>query len=265
MANAAILRVAAIQCPIAWNDPAANLSYIAQQLEQLSEADLLVFPETITTGFSSTAADYADHSGAQLEQLRGLARRYRKGIAGSLLAPLEGVLYNLFFLIDEEGELQLQPKRHLFAPGGEAKYLSAAQSRLTFEFKGWRILPIICYDLRFPVWCRNVGLEYDLMLVVANWPEARRTVWQTLLRARAMENLCYVVGVNRIGQDPQGLSYTGDSAIIDPRGQLLREGQAGREEQLIASLDYAAMEQLRRKFPVWADADSFILDLNTTN
>ena len=119
----------------------------------------------------------------------------------------------------------------------------------------------MCYDLRFPVWCRNVDKEYDLILVVANWPKPRRAVWQTLLRARAMENLCYVVGVNRIGSDPQGLIYTGDSALITPRGEIIAEAAAGAEELVCGSLSYEPLSELRRKFPVWADADRFTLEL----
>lgn len=255
------LRVAAVQCPILWNEPESNLRYIEEQLHGQGTADLLVFPETILTGFSATAADYADREGRQLEELSRLARHYGKALAGSLLTTLEGQLYNAFFLIDEEGQVQLQPKRHLFAPGGERGYVQPATERRILSYRGWRILPLVCYDLRFPVWCRNVDKEYDLILVVANWPKPRRAVWQTLLRARAMENLCYVVGVNRVGSDPQGLIYTGDSALITPRGEVVAEAAAGTEGVVCGILSYEPLSELRRKFPVWADADRFILQL----
>ena len=134
--------------------------------------------------------------------------------------------------------------------------------RTIFTFHGWRILPVICYDMRFPVWCRNRQNEYDLMICVANWPRPRRRVFSTLLRARAMENLCYTIGVNRVGEDPQGLVYTGDSAVLNARGETLAEAKASQEAILLTSLDYTPLSGLRHRFPVWEDADSFTLHLN---
>ena len=142
---------------------------------------------------------------------------------------------------------------------GERKTLF--RLRQIFPYRGWRILPVICYDLRFPVWCRNVANEYDILVAVANWPRPRREVFRTLLRARAMENLSYAIGVNRVGEDPQGLLYVGDSAILNARGQVLAEAQTEEEEVLIATLDYAPLADLRHKFPVWADADTFDLTI----
>ena len=252
------LRVAAVQCPILWNEPEANLRYIEEQLRGQETADLLVFPETILSGFSATAADYADREGRQLEEFSHLARHYGKAIAGSLLTALEGQLYNAFFLIDEEGQVQLQPKRHLFAPGGERGYVQPATERRIFSYRGWRILPLVCYDLRFPVWCRNVDKEYDLILVVANWPKPRRAVWQTLLRARAMENLCYVVGVNRVGRDPVA-EYSGASVVIDPYGRTVATCEDHHVSAAEAVLDLERLAAFRRKFPVLEDGDAFEL------
>ena len=258
------LRVAAVQCSILWNDVEGNCqrirSYVAQHAH---EAELIIFPETITTGFSAEAAQLTDDDrGEVYTLLTELAKEHQVGIAGSYLTRVsDGKIYNMFFLIDEQGQMQRQPKRHLFAPGGEREFVSAATERQILSFHGWRILPIICYDMRFPVWCRNVHNEYDLIICVANWPRPRRRVFSTLLRARAMENLAYMVGLNRVGTDPQGLVYTGDSAILNARGEALSEAEEGAETVLVATLDYAPLADLRHKFPVWEDADSFTLDL----
>lgn len=257
------LRVGAVQCAIHWNNVSANLELIETHVKALSSSvDLVVFPETITTGFSSEAAHLADtERGTVYEHLLSLAQRYGVALAGSYLSQVGDKVQNLFFLIEPDGRVQLQAKRHLFAPGGEKDFVSPATERQIFSFKGWRILPVICYDLRFPVWCRNVDNSYDILIAVANWPRARREVFRTLLRARAMENLAYVIGVNRTGEDPQGLLYIGDSVILNARGQVLAEASSEGAEVLSAEIDYEPLSDLRRKFPVWADADAFALEL----
>ena len=257
------LRVCAVQCSIHWNDVSANLQLIEGLIrDHAATSDLIVFPETITTGFSSEAAKLADQEQGEVYQtLLRLSHEYNIALAGSYLSEVKGVIHNLFFLIEPDGKVQLQAKRHLFAPGGEKKFVSSATSRSIFTFKGWHILPIICYDLRFPVWCRNVSNEYDLIIAVANWPRPRREVFRTLLRARAMENLSYVIGVNRVGEDPNRLVYSGDSVIIDPRGKALVEAEEGADTVITATLDYGPLQDLRQKFPVWADADPFLLQI----
>ena len=263
MVTPAPLRVGAVQCEIHWNDVSANLELIESFVAKYaSEVDLLIFPETITTGFSSEAAKLADEEqGATYQHLFSLAEQYQVAIMGSYLSRVGEQIQNLVFLIEPDGRVQLQAKRHLFAPGGEKEFVSPATRRQIFSYQGWRILPVICYDLRFPVWCRNVANEYDILIAVANWPRPRREVFRTLLRARAMENLSYAIGVNRVGEDPQGLVYVGDSAILNARGQALAEAQTEGEEVLIATLDYAPLADLRRKFPVWADDDTFDLTI----
>ncbi len=263
MVTPAPLRVGAVQCEIHWNDVSANLELIESFVSKYaSEVDLLIFPETITTGFSSEAAKLADEErGPTYQHLLSLAEQYQVAIMGSYLSRVGEQIQNLVFLIEPDGRVQLQAKRHLFAPGGEKDFVSPATRRQIFSYQGWRILPVICYDLRFPVWCRNVANEYDILIAVANWPRPRREVFRTLLRARAMENLSYAIGVNRVDEDPQGLVYVGDSAILNARGQALAEAQTEGEEVLIATLDYAPLVDLRRKFPVWADADTFDLTI----
>lgn len=263
MVTPAPLRVGAVQCEIHWNDVSANLVLIESFVAKYaSEVDLLIFPETITTGFSSEAAKLADEErGTTYQHLLSLAEQYQVSIMGSYLSRVGEQIQNLIFLIEPDGRVQRQAKRHLFAPGGEKDFVSPATERQIFSYRGWRILPVICYDLRFPVWCRNVANEYDILIAVANWPRPRREVFRTLLRARAMENLSYAIGVNRIGEDPQGLAYVGDSAILNARGQALAETQTEGEEVLVATLDYAPLADLRRKFPVWEDADTFELTI----
>ena len=257
------LRVSAVQCNIHWNDVSANLQLIESLIrDHAATSDLIVFPETITTGFSSEAAKLADREqGEAYQTLLRLSHEYNVALAGSYLSEVKGFIQNLFFLIEPNGKVQLQAKRPLFAPGGEKEFVSSAASRSIFTFKGWHILPIICYDLRFPVWCRNVSNEYDLIIAVANWPRPRREVFRTLLRARAMENLSYVIGVNRVGEDPNHLVYSGDSVIIDPRGKALVEAEEGVEAVITTTLDYGPLQDLRQKFPVWTDADPFLLQI----
>ena len=231
------LRIAVVQCRILWNDISGNCQQIELYVQQLQgQADLIIFPETITTGFSAEAAQRADsQKGEVYTFLQKIASEYQVALAGSYLTEWdEGKVYNMFFLFDQEGKAQLQPKRHLFAPGGERAFVSPAMERTIFSFRGWRILPVICYDMRFPVWCRN----------------------------RKNENLCYTIGVNRVGADPQGLFYTGDSAVLNARGETLAEAKESQEEILLATLDYTPLSELRHKFPVWEDADSFTLHLN---
>ena len=263
MITPAPLRVGAVQCEIHWNDVSANLELIESFVAKYaSEVDLLIFPETITTGFSSEAAKLADEErGMTYQHLLSLAEQHQVAIMGSYLSRVGEQIQNLIFLIEPDGRVQRQAKRHLFAPGGEKDFVSPATERQIFSYRGWRILPVICYDLRFPVWCRNVANEYDILIAVANWPRPRREVFRTLLRARAMENLSYAIGVNRVGEDPQGLVYVGDSAILNARGRALAEAQTEGEEVLVATLDYAPLADLRRKFPVWEDADTFELTI----
>lgn len=257
------IRIAAVQCDLIDNDIRANLEHLERLISQHSgSADLFVLPEVFTTGFAPDAGLYADswESGVTLPWLQSLSQRYGIGIAGSFLVRAEGVMRNRFVLIDG-ADVSYQDKRHLFSLGGETDTVSATRERNILNFRGWRILPVICYDLRFPVWCRNVQCEYDVIVAVASWPSARRLVWQTLLRARAMENLAYCIGVNRIGQDKSTLSYTGDTAIIDPRGREMSAAPDNAEYITRATLDYAPLHELRRKFPVWRDADEFDLKL----
>lgn len=255
------LRIALVQCAIYDLDIEANLKAVEREVERLApEADLIVFPESITTGFSPEALRYAEEWGQGLayNKLVALSQKHGVGLIASLFVKEGSEQYNRFILVDGD-RVEHQDKRHLFALGGEPNMVRPAQERKVLTFRSWRIMPLVCYDLRFPVWTRCIANDYDLIVCVANWPSARREVWRTLLRARAMENLCYVVGVNRVGRDAMGLNYTGDSLAYNPRGGELLQLKEGEADSQIVCLEYQPLEDLRRKFPVWQDADSFVI------
>lgn len=259
------LKLALVQCPIVGRAPRANLDFMAKTIGDYAQtADLIIFPETITTGFLPDAADYAEawEQGVVYRELQALARQYQVAICCSYLVVADTHKANRLVLFEPDGTVQWQDKRHLFSLGGEPDMIVPANERKLLTYRGWRIMPTICYDLRFPVWCRNVDNEYDLLLCLANWPKPRREVWTTLLKARAMENIVYCVGVNRIGTDETGLIYTGDSAVIDPRGRAIASAGEGQSEVILAEIAYEPLADLRQKFPVWQDADSFTLNLD---
>lgn len=255
------LRVALAQQSIIDLDCEQNLKKISELIaSKQQEADLIVFPEAMLSGFSTEAMKQSiTWEGAELKTLQSLAKQYNVGIACSVFVEDRGKHYNRFILCDEEGNIQWQDKKHLFRLGNEPLYMQASQERKLLRFKGWRILPIVCYDLRFPVWCRCQENDYDLIICIANWPRGRRDVWSTLLRARAMENLAYVIGVNRIGTDLEGLSYSGDSALINPRGEVIAYAPEDQENCITSTLHLEEVNKLRAKFPVWQDADPFSL------
>lgn len=257
------LRVAIVQSSLVACAPQDNLKHFASIIEEYHRSvNLFVLPESFTTGFASGATEQAESmDGSSISVLREVSVRYGVGIAGSLFIKETDKVYNRFVLIDGEAPIQMQDKRHLFSMAGEARTVAAATQRNILSFRGWRILPVICYDLRFPVWCRCRENDYDMIISVANWPEARVEVWSTLLRARAMENLSWVIGCNRIGNDSDGLSHSGASAIINPRGVVVAACTPHTAEVAIAEVDYEEMARLRSKFPVWKDADSFDLHL----
>lgn len=257
------LRIALVQCSLFDLDPQANLQAIANELARFSgQIDLAVLPEACLTGFSEEAMNKGEvwHESEAIGELQRLAKHHNLAIACSVFIRHEDKYANRFLLI-EEHSIQWQDKRHLFRMGGEARQLTPASERKLISFKGWNILPIICYDLRFPVWCRCKQNDYDIAICVANWPKGRRLVWSTLLQARAMENLCYTIGVNRVGTDMSGLSYTGDSALVSPRGEVLASCTPSETQTSIYEISYAPLEDLRQKFPVWLDADDFTFNL----
>ena len=256
------LRVSMIQAHIIWEDREENLCYYGELLRRVSgRADLAVLPETFTTGFSmKNVAKLAEPmDGQTISTVKGWAKKYGMAIMSSFLCEEEGHYYNRAFFVTPEGEVSTYDKHHLFRMGGENDYFTPGNRQTIVDYKGWRICMQVCYDLRFPVWTRNVDNKYDLLIYIANWPEVRKKAWKLLLKARAIENMAYVCGVNRVGVDGEDLTYRGDSMIIDPKGDKV--GTAGKREEITrtCTLKKAELEAFRKKFPAWKDADSFVL------
>ncbi|MDX2287119.1 MAG: amidohydrolase [Bacteroidia bacterium] len=258
------LRIWAVQPDLQWEQPAANRARIQSMIEaQPGQADLIVLPEMFTTGFSMRAKALAEPmEGETVRWMERMADRHQALICGSLIIAEDRRYYNrMVMAAPQEGVLAEYDKRHLFPLAGEHQHYARGESMTWAEYKGWRMAPMICYDLRFPVWSRNTitdsdTLRYDLLLYVANWPAARIQHWEILLRARAIENQAFVIGVNRVGTDGAGLSYPGASVILDPQGQVLAEGGAS-ESVLSAVLDPAQLQSYRKQFPFWQDTDLF--------
>jgi len=254
------LTISLLQTPLAWHDPAANRAHFGELLQSLpAETDLAILPEMFTTGFTMDAEGLAEPmAGPTPGWMAAMARETGITLCGSLVIEDEGHFFNRCIWASPDGNHRHYDKRHLFRMAGEHEHYTAGTERLIVELNGWRICPLVCYDLRFPVWSRGIN-EYDLLIYVANWPAARRSAWTTLLPARAVENLCYVAGVNRVGRDGNGIDYAGDSAVYDFLGNALADSgdKAGAET---VTLDHDALRRYREKFPAWRDADGFRLD-----
>jgi predicted amidohydrolase len=251
------LRVTLVQSEIAWEAPAANRHRLAEHFRGLAgHTDLIVLPEMFSTGFSMDAGALAESmNGPTVGWMREEAAAMGCVITGSLVVSDQGRHFNRLVWARPDGSLTHYDKRHLFRMADEHTHYAAGGSRLTVELKGWRVCPLICYDLRFPVWSRSRG-DYDLLLYVANWPARRARAWAALLRARAIENLCYVVGVNRIGRDGNAVSYAGDSVALDFLGKpISSEGGGDRVETAV--LDMESLRAYRESFPADLDADAF--------
>ena len=253
------LRVTMIQADLAWQDPATNRRNLAAHFRGLAgHTDLIVLPEMFTTGFSMAADSLAETmAGATVGWLREEAAAIGCAITGSLIVEENGRHYNRLVWATPDGNLAHYDKRHLFRMAREQEHYAAGRRRLVVELKGWRLCPLVCYDLRFPVWSRSRG-DYDVLLYVANWPARRRAAWSALLRARAIENVCYVVGVSRVGKDGNGASYSGDSIALDFLGQVLGGDRDGEFVETVV-LDRESLASFRRDFPVHLDADDFEL------
>jgi omega-amidase len=258
------LTVSLVQTPIHWHDPTANRLALAGQLAAALAGpgltDLIVLPEMFTTGFSMDAAAQAELSdGPTLAWMREQTARYDAVLTGSVLLKEGDQYYNRLLWVRPDGSYSAYDKRHLFRLAGEHNVYAAGTERLVEEWRGWRIRPLVCYDLRFPVWSRNTKEQpYDLLLYVANWPNLRTQAWKVLLQARAIENIAYTIGVNRIGTDGTGIEYSGNSALLDMRGEYL--AQAGAMPTILTRrLHHQPLEEFRQQLPALLDADEFEL------
>ncbi len=253
------LQVTLVQATLRWREPAENRAHLQRLvLEAETAADLVVLPETFTTGFLGDAGSQAETmEGETVSWMRDLATATRAAVCGSLVVEDGGERYNRFVFVTPEGAVHHYDKRHLFAHGGEHTRFAAGAERVVFEWRGWRICPQVCYDLRFPAWCRNRD-DYDLLLLVANWPDKRIYAWDVLLQARAIENQACVVGVNRVGADGNGKLYPGHSAAYGALGETLT--RMGEEEGCATvRLDAGELAGVRDRLPFLADADAFEL------
>lgn len=275
------LTVTTVQPDLVWEDKTANLRRLEQQILSIPDpAEVVVLPEMFSTGFSMQPESLAEPmDGPTVNWMRGIAARRKVILTGSLIIEEEGNYYNRLIWMLPNGQYGCYDKRHRFAFAGENGHYTAGRRRLIASVKGWRVLLLVCYDLRFPVWSRqNPGsaaepgaaatpgaagepdLEYDCIIYVANWPERRSLAWKTLLQARAIENQCYVVGVNRVGNDGNNIYHSGDSMIIDPLGEILYHG-AGKEEVSTQTLQKERLTEVRQRYPFWRDADHFSIEI----
>lgn len=254
------LLITLVQPDIVWEDKYANLEQYAGMIASITEpTQVIVLPEMFSTGFSMNSAALAEPmDGPSVSWMKDMSARFRHIVTGSLIISENGNYYNRMLWVQPDGKIGHYDKRHLFGLAHENHYYSGGDRRLIVQVNGWRILLIVCYDLRFPVWSRNQDGEYDVMLCVANWPAARSLAWKTLLQARAIENQCYAVGVNRIGTDGRGHYYSGDSSVFDPVGEKVFQLTNEICCTTIA-LSKKTVNATRETLPFLRDADRFLL------
>lgn len=248
------MKVTILQCDIEWANPTANMQNIDKMIDANAGADLYILPEMFSTGFCTEPEGVAEPAeGETLRWMRRKAVSVGAALAGSVAVCDDGKYFNRFYFVKPCGDVVYYDKHHLFTYGGEHLHFTAGQQRVVVEYCGIRILLEVCYDLRFPVWSRNHG-DYDMILYVASWPTSRVEAWNALLVARAIENQCYVAGVNRVGKDPK-CDYCGGSVIIDAYGKTLASCAMGESSAASADVDMGMLESFRAKFPVLNDAD----------
>ncbi len=248
------MKVTILQRDIHWADPTRNVESADKAIAALPDADLYVLPEMFSTGFCTNPEGVAESEDSQtLHWMKRTATARNCAVAGSVAVKQGEAYYNRFYFVHPDGKVEQYDKKHLFTYGGEHKRFTAGKERVIVHYRGVRILLQICYDLRFPIWARN-RKDYDMILYVASWPTPRVEAWSALLVARAIENQCYVAGVNRVGTDP-ACEYCGGSVIIDPYGKTMATCHHGEEDAVSAEIDIEALEAFRQKFPVLEDAD----------
>ncbi len=253
------LKIALLQTDIVWENKKANFSFIGDAIDKLEEpVDLVVLPETFTTGFSMNVAKISDAGEETLSWMKQLSISKGISIAGSAIIQEKGLFYNRHYFTDKDGACSHYDKKHLFRIEQEQDYFTPGSQRIIVSLGAFRILLQTCYDLRFPVFSRYKG-DYDAILYVANWPASRQHIWETLIKARAIENQAYVMAVNRSGVDGDGLAYAGGSCLIEPQGKVkaILDNAPG---SLISTMNIDEVKKLREAFPVYEDADRFSLD-----
>lgn len=251
------MKILLLQMDLAWLSPDENRTRAAELIRKNGGADVYVLPEMFTTGYCTEPEGVAETAdGRTLAWMQGMAAECGGAVAGSVAVEEEGRFFNRFYFVTPEGVYYKYDKHHLFTFGGEHFKYTAGTERVVIDFRGVRILPLVCYDLRFPAWARNGGGMYDLAIYVASWATPRVEAWSILLQARAVENVCYVAGVNRVGSDPVA-DYCGCSAMLDFKGQPLGGLERGECGVICAELDMDKLKEFRAKFPALNDADKF--------
>lgn len=257
------LNIAIVQSDLVWEDTRKNLAAFDRKLQHVEPVtDVVILPEMFNTGFSINPDKIAEKPvGKAFRWLQKKADDLHCVITGSILTDLKGKYFNRLYWMMPDGKFKTYDKRHLFRLGKEWQVFSPGTEKLIIELKGWKILPLICYDLRFPVWSKNRYIdgsyEYDFLFYIANWPVARKYAWKNLLIARAIENQAYVAGVNRVGQDGHGVNHSGDSMVLDAKGQIIAQANPYQEEIITAQLSYDELTNFRNNFTVGLDWDEF--------
>jgi omega-amidase len=261
------IKTAIIQTALLWEDIPGNLAMFDKKISDIKEdVDIIVLPEMFNTAFSFNASTIAEMpEGRTMQWLRSKAKEKNCVVVGSLLINENQKYYNRLIWMQPDGEYQYYNKKHLFRFAGEHDVFSAGNEKITPSLKGWSFRPFVCYDLRFPLWNMNSyskgKFEFDCMLFVANWAEPRRKPWMSLLVARAIDNQSYVIGLNRVGTDGKGVSFSGDSMVVDPRGNIILQIPAFKEATEIVSLVYSEIQSFREQFPVSMDWDKFTIEI----
>lgn len=255
------LKLVLLQSDIYWHEIGANLAMFEEKIWQIEGAvDVIVLPEMFQTGFTMEHEGLAEPMNfTTFKWMKQMAAQRNAAVCGSYIVKEEGQVFNRLLWMQPDGQYFSYDKRHLFRMANEHEHFNMGSKRLVVEWRGWKICPMVCYDLRFPVWARNVNLEYDLLLYVANWPAVRVNAWDTLLEARAIENVSYSVGLNRVGKDGVGIEYNGHSAAYSPKGEQLLFSE--NQEILMIELSSEDLKGFREKFPAHLDADQFEIRL----
>ncbi len=254
------LKITLVQTYIFWENIDKNLQNIALKLSSIREkTDLIILPEMFSTGFTMNAVALAEEmNGKTMQWMKEKASKFNAVITGSLIIKEKGKFYNRLIWMNADGTYQKYDKKHLFALSGEDKVYTSGSDRLIVDFKGWKIMPVICYDLRFPVWLRNHTDLYDLLLVVANWPEKRAHHWRTLIPARAIENQSFIIALNRVGHDGNENYYSGDTTCLDPNGKVLYY-KRDEEDLYTFTINKNEVNKTRKEMPFLNDGDNFII------
>ncbi|MCC6181759.1 MAG: amidohydrolase [Bacteroidia bacterium] len=254
------ITISIIQTSLYWEDIPKNLQHFSEKIHAITTpTDIIVLPEMFSTGFTMNPKKIAEtNDGEALQWMLQMAKIKDCVMVGSVAVKEDEVFYNRLYWVFPHGEVLHYNKRHLFQMGKEHQHYTAGKNKLMITYKGWKICPLICYDLRFPVWSRNTTKDiYDVLIYVANWPEARHYHWKQLLIARAIENQSYVIGVNRIGLDAHNINHSGDSMVINPRGEIISSIEAHEDKTETLALSYQYLQEYRTAFPALSDADEF--------